>query len=455
MESLKMLMDRNGPRIKECMRIVEEFIAERSLVIYGGFAIDAALRLKSPALAIYDDLNLEFADYDFYSPNVLKDAADLALRLTGVTSNKVEVSNAQHLRTLKVFYEGTNVADISYCPYAVFRRIPILKYKTIHGNVVSIVAPIAQAIDMHIALELPFNNPPREVLAHRANKDIKRYNLLWDEYIGDERNRLRKAIKTPMKLELSIAIDDVDLAGGMVTGLLAYARVVAKAIKAGYKSELEPEFAIIASAIKATMTIDKKFDYEQSTYRQIEIYRKEVAGITHRRLLDVFYESRRSDTRIVYCADNFLYPCVIDGGIHFACVQGVLKMLLAHYIYHSSHLALICYFDLIGAMEFIDAEPELYIGSQMWPANDANNSSASFEYWHDLTNANILDRVRCQKTRLDQTDTIEIQKILAKRPPGLKMMGNNVKEMKDRFLGWNLNASPYFAVDESEIKNKA
>ena len=62
------------PEVKRIIKIVEDFLRVRKLICYGGTAINALL----PAQDQFYDMNVELPDYDFFSPDPLKDAKDLA-----------------------------------------------------------------------------------------------------------------------------------------------------------------------------------------------------------------------------------------------------------------------------------------------------------------------------------------------------------------------------------------
>ena len=64
----------NDPDIKEIIRIVEDFLKLSKRVCYGGTAINNILPLQDQ----FYDKTTELPDYDFFSPEPLKDAKKLA-----------------------------------------------------------------------------------------------------------------------------------------------------------------------------------------------------------------------------------------------------------------------------------------------------------------------------------------------------------------------------------------
>src|SRR5208282_6188177 len=149
------------PNIVAATEIVREFIRERQLVVYGGTAIDFALRLRGSRL--YDDSALRCPDLDFYSPTHAAHAYELAdvLHAAGYANARAIVG--LYTRVMKVDIVDNNwVADISYMPPDVFARLPYLEY-----DGVRIIHPDFQRIDIHSSLSFPYDDPPTEVIFAR------------------------------------------------------------------------------------------------------------------------------------------------------------------------------------------------------------------------------------------------------------------------------------------------
>ena len=64
----------NSPEVKEIIQIVENFIKRKKLICYGGTAINNILPVNDQ----FYDKSIELPDYDFFSPNALSDAKELA-----------------------------------------------------------------------------------------------------------------------------------------------------------------------------------------------------------------------------------------------------------------------------------------------------------------------------------------------------------------------------------------
>lgn len=170
---------KRDPFYEECLRaipIIKDFIRSRNLIIYGGTAIDYALRLHGDK--IYSDDMLSVPDLDFYSPNNVKDAQELTdiLYKAGFAESRTIVGT--YVRVMRVDIGNNHfLADISYMPKAVFDVLPYIEYEGMR-----VIHPIYQKIDAHSAISLPYVDPPREVVFARLKKDVHRFSLLQKYY---------------------------------------------------------------------------------------------------------------------------------------------------------------------------------------------------------------------------------------------------------------------------------
>jgi hypothetical protein len=167
--------DTDGPMLDRALELVRKFVAARRLVLFGGLAIDFALRLHGAA--IYPDD--ERPDYDMLSPTSVRDAYDLADELHRAGFPNVGAIRAMHTQTMRVRVDFRAVADVGYMPPDVYARLSAtaLEFRGLRS-----IHPDYQRIDMHRALCYPFNNAPTEDVFHRWRKDIKRFNMFEKYY---------------------------------------------------------------------------------------------------------------------------------------------------------------------------------------------------------------------------------------------------------------------------------
>lgn len=468
---LKLTRNRDKQLIERATLVVEEFIAERRLYIYGGTAIDFALRTRGKN--IYDDVTLKYADYDFYSANIIADSFELGMRLrTRMATDDIQIINAVHMRTLKVSIDGHFIADISYCPQVVLDRIPTLAYKTIAGNDVLVVAPHYQAIDMHSALSQPFDNPPMEVFNQRMQKDITRFNMLYDEFLrgpqppstpaSHKSDNSGDTPQTPVPPPLRALIDNysgahehklshanIESARPMYVGLVSAFALLKLAKGSGFTPRTQFDITIGASDDVRIQFVGGEGPYA------IEIFASETLhDITHHRLLDIFpeYHLDAAKRLIIYNADKFLYPAFTVGknNATFMCVQGSLKQMMAKYVFTGDTFYLSVYFDLIDALAHVEnkygataSDPHLkpfLTGTTIWPAATAPNLAMSTLYNLYIHTANIEDRVA------GDSAMPRVKAALANRPPGLRFGDRNFEQRSQEFLAWHSDKR-FFMVD--------
>lgn len=170
--------------IKLALSVVRQFIIDRKLLIYGGMAIDFALRLHGDK--IYEDDAIP--DYDFLSPNHVSDTYDLTDILydtEGITGTELSCKPAVHIGTMTIKLHNTPIADISYIEPDLFKFLND-KYNLSTPDLVRFVHPTYQYIDLHSALAFPFQNSPMEAIFHRLKKDITRLRILREYYTPKE-----------------------------------------------------------------------------------------------------------------------------------------------------------------------------------------------------------------------------------------------------------------------------
>jgi len=208
--------DADGPIMDRALTQVRAFLAERALIVFGGFAIDCALRLRGAA--IYPDE--ERPDYDALSPTAIDDAYALADELHRAGFAQVDAIRAVHVQTMRVRVNYRPVADLGYLPADVCARVPTLAYKDLR-----IVHPDFQRIDMHLAFCFPFSGAPREDVFNRWRKDLKRYNLLAEHYpIAGQSGGGLTTISAEFAVQIGSATQPTDLTVAL-TGFAGYAAV--------------------------------------------------------------------------------------------------------------------------------------------------------------------------------------------------------------------------------------
>lgn len=207
-ELLTVKYDPQYESILAAIDITKKFIIDNGSIIYGGSAIDYALRLKGDKL--YPDGMLAIPDLDFYSQDSVKHSYQLADILYHNGFKESRAINAQHMETMRVdVVDNHFIADITYRPKDIFDKLPFLEYAGM-----KIIHPWFQRIDVHSSLSFPYDNSPQEVIFSRLAKDIKSFNLLNKYYPIIIEGEL-----TPMMP----AVAPVNIFKHILNGFIAYA----------------------------------------------------------------------------------------------------------------------------------------------------------------------------------------------------------------------------------------
>lgn len=173
-EDITIERDINYANIEKALKIVKEFVMSNELILYGGMAIDAALKMKGHD-GIYHDKKQP--DYDFLSSDPISHSSKLGKLICEAGLPNVSIINGIHVTTRRVRVDFISVADISFCPATVLNKIP-----TIKKNRLLYVHPTFQIIDIHRSLSFPFESPTMPTIFHRWGRDMKRFDMLYPLY---------------------------------------------------------------------------------------------------------------------------------------------------------------------------------------------------------------------------------------------------------------------------------
>ena len=151
--------------VVKIISILEKFLVRKKLICYGGTAINNIL----PKEAQFYNHDVEIPDYDFYSPNALFDAKELADIYYKAGYLEVEAKAGVHYGTYKVFVNFIPIADITQLQPTIFKQI-----KKDSILVAGILYAPANFLRMNMYLEL--SRPAGDV--SRWEKILKRLTLL-------------------------------------------------------------------------------------------------------------------------------------------------------------------------------------------------------------------------------------------------------------------------------------
>lgn len=165
----------NSEDIKKIIKTVEDFIQRKSLVCYGGTAINNIL----PQTDQFYNKDVELPDYDFFSPNALEDAKELADVYFKQGFTDVEAKSGQHHGTYKVYVNFIPVADITYLAKEIYAAI---KKESIQVAGIRYAPPNFLRMSMYLELSRPVGD------TSRWEKVLKRLILLNKHYPLDAQN---------------------------------------------------------------------------------------------------------------------------------------------------------------------------------------------------------------------------------------------------------------------------
>ena len=159
----------DNPEVKDIIEIVEQFLKTKKRICYGGTAINNILPLEDQ----FYDKSIELPDYDFFSPEPLKDAEKLADIYYKKGFQEVEAKSGVHEGTFKVFVNFLPVADITYSPDILYKKI---NKESITIDGIKYCSPNFLRMSMYLELSRPDGD------VSRWEKVLKRLTLLNNNY---------------------------------------------------------------------------------------------------------------------------------------------------------------------------------------------------------------------------------------------------------------------------------
>jgi len=289
--------DIDGPMIDRAIDIVKKFIIERNLILFGGQAIDYALRLKGTQ--IYPDD--QRPDLDFLSTNSVDDAYDLADILQNAGFESVGAIRGIHVQTMRVRTDYHFVADIGYAPEEVFKTLPTFEYQGMR-----VVHPDYQRMDMHLAFCYPFNNPPREDVFHRWKKDLKRFNIYEEFYPirGAESEIITGGRSTRVTAKLAVPI--IGSAQKLTVALHGFAAYsILRSSLDEFASALNAEIEIAAPTLELTFPDSRSFSIETPEGKVAHIASPDPDSVFEGKVqwydpyMDIYPETAKSGSLVV------------------------------------------------------------------------------------------------------------------------------------------------------------
>jgi hypothetical protein len=153
----------------DVIQIVEDFIRKKKAICYGGTAINNIL----PKEAQFYNKAYDIPDYDFYTPNALEHAKELADIIHKAGYVYVEAKAGVHHGTYKVFVNFIPIADITQMSSGLYKA---LLRESIRREKIHYAPPNFLRMSMYLELSRP------EGHVDRWEKVLKRLTLLNKHY---------------------------------------------------------------------------------------------------------------------------------------------------------------------------------------------------------------------------------------------------------------------------------
>jgi hypothetical protein len=290
-----------NPIMKNIIDVLEKFIHDKKLVCYGGTAINNIL----PKEDQFYNRNIEIPDYDFFSPNAMNDAKELADIYFRQGFSSVEAKAGVHYGTYKVFVNFFQIADITQIDSKLFSS---LKKNAVSKEGILYCPPNFLRMAMYLELSRPSGDITRwEKVLKRLNLLNKNYPLKatncdpdtfakslsarsYNKQYFYEKDKIQDVIKSVAAISSSSS-DKLVLIGGYAFTL--YSRYL-KNQQREYLTE-NPVFDILSNAPDKTAKLIKE-KLEAADIRDVSIEKKPSVS----EYLSTHYEIKVGSQPVVY-----------------------------------------------------------------------------------------------------------------------------------------------------------
>jgi len=291
-----------NPIMKNIIDVLEKFIHDKKLVCYGGTAINNIL----PKEDQFYNRNIEIPDYDFFSPNAMNDAKELADIYFKQGFSSVEAKAGVHYGTYKVFVNFFQIADITQIDSKLFSS---LKKNAVSKEGILYSPPNFLRMAMYLELSRPSGDISRwEKVLKRLNLLNKNYPLKatncdpesfakslsarsYNKQYFHEKEKIQDVIKSVAAASSSSSSDKLVLIGGYAFSL--YSRYL-KAREREYLTE-NPVFDMLSFNPEKTAKLIKE-KLEAIDIRDVSIEKKPSVS----EYLSTHYEIKIGSQPIVY-----------------------------------------------------------------------------------------------------------------------------------------------------------
>lgn len=111
---------------KMIIKIIEKYIIDNKLKVYGGNAQNLAIKSVDPSKVFYINED-ELHDFDIYSSEPLKDIINLCNLIYKEGFTNIRCVEAMHIETYSLKLEQYTFCDLTYMPKLIFNNVPFLE----------------------------------------------------------------------------------------------------------------------------------------------------------------------------------------------------------------------------------------------------------------------------------------------------------------------------------------
>ena len=242
----------NTAEIKSILKIVEDFLIKKKLMCYGGTAINNIL----PSYDQFYNRDAEIPDYDFYSPDALKDAKELTDIYYKHGYTDAEAKAGVHHGTYKVYVNFIPIADITQLEPSLYKSL--FKETLLVAGIRYVPANF-----LRMGMYLELSRPAGDI--SRLEKVLKRLTLLNKHYPlksgkCEEVDFQRKmSINDDMKSRIYFTVRDTLINNGVVFfgghAYRLYSQYVSKEEAHSKINKHAPDFDVLSDDIHKTALI--------------------------------------------------------------------------------------------------------------------------------------------------------------------------------------------------------
>lgn len=313
------------PELMNIIEIVEDFIRKKSLICYGGTAINNIL----PKEDQFYDLNVDIPDYDFFSSNALEDAKELADIYHKSGYEDVEAKAGMHHGTYKVYVNFIPVADITFIHKQLFMS---LKDDSVKLDGIHYCPPNFLRMSMYLELSRPNGDVTRwEKVLKRITLLNKHYPLKSKYCNYDNFQRLYENLDEASVHDIYNIVrhgfidQGVVFLGGYASYL--YSRYMDKRVRRNFSKH--PDFDVLAENPQKCANLIKE-RLHQSGYDDINIIQHQKMG----ELIAVHYEIKIKDNTVAFVYEpvgchSYNTIKIDKKRVHIATIDTMLSFYLA------------------------------------------------------------------------------------------------------------------------------